>query len=254
MASDHVLRLKRIDSEDFVLINITPIGPDLFDLRLSATEGANPFVTKCIDPQHVRFIPADFMYAVKHSRIAEYHSKKSPVSLNDWEKILEATLLQKRLEGPGRAVLGGIEVSATVIDDYVTIIFRKNVSGVKQRIGKISIQKDENHEIDTVGWVATAAARSEVLEKEIVDLKARFDEQNNVIQKLNEQLEDLIKTKKTHEESLFEKFRELLNTKKLKIRDQQRLLATSRVDPSKGLAPKRHLISLWYILLKATAD
>ena len=179
---------------------------------------------------------ADFVCSVKHSRIAEFHSKKSPVGLSDWGTILRAILLQERIEGPDRAALEDVEVTVSVVEDYVTIIFRKNLSGVTQRIGKIPIKKDENQEIDTIGWVGTAVARSEILENELVGLKARSEEQNNVIQKLNQQLEDLINSKKANEDSLLEKFRELLNAKKLKIRDQQRLLATSKVDPSKGLS------------------
>ena len=180
---------------------------------------------------------ADGVFAVKHSRIAEYHSKKSPVSLDDWETILRATLLQERLEGPSRVILEDVEVSATLVDDGLAIIFRKNLSGITQRIGRIPIRKDENQEIDTIGWVATAATRSEVLEKEVVDLLRRFNEQNDIIQKLNQQLEDLIRTKQRHENLLLEKLMAVLNAKKRKTRDQQRLLATSKVDPSKGLIP-----------------
>lgn len=48
--------------------------------------------------------------------------------------------------------------------------------------------------------------------------------------KLNQQLEDLIKAKSEHEDALLQKFASLINSKKLKIRDQQRLLATAKVD------------------------
>ena len=237
MVSDHVLRVKRNDSDEYVLVDVISIGPALFDLELFATEGASPFAVKCIDLITCFFTSlADCVRLVKHSRIAEFHSKKSPVGLSDWETILRAILLQELIEGPDRAVLENVEVTATVVKDYITIIFCKNLSGVTQRIGKIPIKQDETQEIDTIGWVGTAVARSESLEKELVNLKARSEEQYDIIQKLNQQLEDLINSKKANEDSLLEKFRELLNAKKLKIRDQQRLLATSKVDPSKGLS------------------
>lgn len=51
--------------------------------------------------------------------------------------------------------------------------------------------------------------------------------------KLKDELEDLTKLKKAHENSLIEKFSLLLNEKKLKIRDQQRLLAGATVDPAR---------------------
>jgi hypothetical protein len=43
----------------------------------------------------------------------------------------------------------------------------------------------------------------------------------------------LITAKANHEAGLLGKFRDLLNEKKAKIRDQQRLLATAKVDPKK---------------------
>ena len=49
MSSNHVLRLKLTDSDGFVLINVTSIGPLSLDLRLLATEGSSPFVVRCMD-------------------------------------------------------------------------------------------------------------------------------------------------------------------------------------------------------------
>ena len=72
--------------------------------------------------------------------------------------------------------------------------------------------------------------RSNKLEEEVRDLTFRYDEQGKRAEKLNDQLETLIKAKAEHEESLLRSFRDLLNTKKLKIRDQQRLLASAKID------------------------
>lgn len=51
---------------------------------------------------------------------------------------------------------------------------------------------------------------------------------------LQEQLDEFIKAKADSERELLEKFRLLLNSKKLKIRDQQRLLASAKIDPVAG--------------------
>jgi hypothetical protein len=50
---------------------------------------------------------------------------------------------------------------------------------------------------------------------------------------LKNQLEDLITAKTTHEAELLRKFCLILNEKKAKIRDQQRLLASAKVDLAK---------------------
>lgn len=61
-------------------------------------------------------------------------------------------------------------------------------------------------------------------------LTLKYDEQSQTIHKMNQQLEELIEAKKAHEVALLGKFTELLNNKKMKIRDQKRLLAGARVD------------------------
>ena len=74
--------------------------------------------------------------------------------------------------------------------------------------------------------------RSDTLETSIQTLTAQLTEQKQTIDKLDQQLEELIQAKKAHEEELLGKFALLLNEKKLKIREQQRLLAGAKIDPN----------------------
>ena len=74
--------------------------------------------------------------------------------------------------------------------------------------------------------------RSDALETSIQTLTSQLTEQKQTINKLEQQLEDLIQAKKAHEEELLGKFALLLNEKKLKIREQQRLLAGAKIDPN----------------------
>ncbi len=125
-----------------------------------------------------------------------------------------------------------LEINATIADDSLTIHFRNNISGITQKLGEIQLKRDEKEEIDSISWCGTAVQRSTDLESEIRDLTTKYESQSKTLEKLNQQLEDLISAKKTHEETLLQKFRDLLNAKKLKIRDQQRLLAGATVDPN----------------------
>lgn len=50
-------------------------------------------------------------------------------------------------------------------------------------------------------------------------------------------MQQFIREKKTAEDEMLAKFMQLLNNKKLKIRDQQRLLAGAKVDSTKGMLP-----------------
>jgi hypothetical protein len=65
------------------------------------------------------------------------------------------------------------------------------------------------------------------------EVRGTLKDKNEQIAKLQESLEELVKLKEENESQLLEKFSLLLNEKKLKIRDQQRLLLTSNVDPTK---------------------
>ena len=91
----------------------------------------------------------------------------------------------------------------------------------------------QEQEVDLFEWCGLAAQSTTDTRNEVLSLKTKFSEQQEAIDKLNAQLEELIAAKSQHEVVLLEKFRLLLNEKKAKIRDQQRLLATAKVDPEK---------------------
>ena len=127
-----------------------------------------------------------------------------------------------------------IETVASIADSRLTLIFRKNISGITQRLGEITLYQDDNLELDTLSWTSTAIERGNMLEAQFVDLTLKHSSAQQTISRLNQQLEDLIAAKQAHEAVLLAKFMELLNAKKLKIRDQQRLLAGAKVDREKG--------------------
>lgn len=136
------------------------------------------------------------------------------------------------------SILEKLEVTANINDETLAIIFRKNISGITQRLGEIALRKDEDQEIDSISWAATAVIRSTDLENEVKDLRVKYEEQGKMIKKLNQQLEDFIQAKIENDNSLLEKFRELLNAKKSKIRDLHRALASVQGDPQNGKTPR----------------
>ena len=121
-------------------------------------------------------------------------------------------------------------LEATVAGDVLALQFRKKTDGIIQRLGEILLKQEEDQEIDAISWCAKAVQRSTSLEEEVLDLSDKYEEQTRTIEKLNQQLEELIEAKKSHENSLLEKFRELLNAKKSKIRNQQRVIAGATPD------------------------
>lgn len=87
--------------------------------------------------------------------------------------------------------------------------------------------------MELFNWIGLTVESRNKATAELDNMKKELAEQELATNKLKTELEDLINLKTAHEDSLIEKFSLLLNEKKLKIRDQQRLLATATVDPIK---------------------
>ena len=152
----------------------------------------------------------------------------------EWHSIIAWIFLRKRVDGRLAGALRGLETVATIEGNLLTITLRKTISGITQRLGTIGLHQDEAQAIELFEWAGIAAAATTALETEVATLSAKYQDQQKALIKLSSQLKDLTKTKEEHENVLLEKFMELLNAKKLKIRDQQRLLAGAKVDPDKG--------------------
>lgn len=102
--------------------------------------------------------------------------------------------------------------------------------------GTIELHHDASDEmLDLYDWTAIAAKSTRANLTRYSELSVALDAKDRELALLRQQLDDLASAKKTHEQDMLEKFRLLLNSKKLKIRDQQRLLAETD-GPAKGMA------------------
>ncbi|KAG8526215.1 uncharacterized protein KY384_000208 [Bacidia gigantensis] len=215
-SQEHVLRVPRSDSEgNFVLVSVKANGPAPLDLTIQATEGESPYAAE-ITQRHA----------------SNLREKKYQKSKEEWAIRLESILLQRALSEPGDSVKepDKIELVATVSGSQLELIVRRNLEGITQRLGQICLPQDDDVEIDTVGWAHTAVSRADTLSTEIYALNLKCKEQESIIQQLSQQLEDLASTKQEYKNAILSKFCDLLNAKKLKIRDYQRILAGAKVD------------------------
>ncbi|KAL8811364.1 MAG: hypothetical protein Q9200_001858 [Gallowayella weberi] len=228
MASEHVLRLPRTDSPaEYVLLHTSSNGSSPLDLQLLATEGTEPYIK-----------------TLKHSRISKYRAKSNHLSDSQWETLLRSTFLQERSSKDGAStvptsrsdddeMLKDLELVASITNTKLTITLRKSISGIHQKLGEFSLSSNPNQSINILDWASTAVLRAENLVSQTLSLQQKLAEQTAIAQRLNQQLEELIKAKKEHEDSLLEKCALLINEKKAKIRDQQRLLVIAKPDPKK---------------------
>lgn len=216
-----VLRLRRTDNQnEFILLHVSQAGQKTLDLKLIGTEHAQLF--------HA---------SLKESGVNNLQSSHFTGDLDEWKGLLKYVLLHERPKDSTTEMLQGLETVAAISGNKLTVTIRKNVGGITQRLGSIRLDEDtEKEEVSGFEWADTAVANADALRSEVEELQASLSSQKDDVAKLNQQLDDLVKAKKDHEEELLQKFAALLNSKKLKIRDQQRLLSGAQIDPSAAQA------------------
>lgn len=96
------------------------------------------------------------------------------------------------------------------------------------------MKQDDEQSIELFDWAGITAANVHRLENQLLSLTGRCRIAEESIQKLSEQLDNLMRAKTQHENRLVANFVQLLNEKKLKIRNQQRLLASTTGDDTVG--------------------
>lgn len=210
MSMASLVRFPREDSNDFVLLHSQQTGSAVLDLRLVATDGQNPFTTDLKQNASSRLRSAQF---------------RGPDQ--EWVAIVKAILCPS----PDDPLIQGLEAVASVTGDAITLSIQKNITGIIQRLGSISLTLNEEEPIELFDWAGIAAQTANDHRNQLLTIQQSMETQRATIQRLTTQLDDLVVVKKLHEDELLNKFTALLNSKKLKIRDQQRLLAHAKVDP-----------------------
>ena len=109
-----------------------------------------------------------------------------------------------------------------------------NTKPSQQRLGSLVLQQDDDQEIELFEWTGLAAEAVTLKEKMVEEARVLSSNYQETAFKLQQQIDDFITSRGHHERQMLEQFRLLLNAKKLKIRDQQRLLAGAKVDVRAG--------------------
>ncbi|KAI0161257.1 hypothetical protein GGR57DRAFT_352280 [Xylariaceae sp. FL1272] len=196
------------DDRHFVL-QVSSNGSRPLDLKLIGSEGS-----------------AVFLHKVRDKKIGDYMKSSGHCTEKEWEQILLSTFVEVK-------PVPDIEVRAELSQDgtSVTLSFRKNIQGITQRLGSIRL-KEEGIGIEPYDWCVSALLSRSKVTEELVTANAKIGTLEESIKELKAHLEDLITSKAEDETILIEKFQDLLNEKKAKIRQQQRLLAAAKVDTS----------------------
>ncbi|KAF9883036.1 hypothetical protein FE257_004319 [Aspergillus nanangensis] len=219
-STPQVLRIPRSDDPgSFALLHVVRSGKD-FDIV--ATEGENPYATK-----------------VRQTDLRHLRAKNYQGSDDEWHQIVSHVFdgqVDSSAEKPD--VLAGVESSASIVgqndsDRELVITIRKRIQAITQRLGSVSLRQDDEQAIQLFEWTGMAVSKAESMKGQFASLLCRYRDAEDTISRLNKQLEEFIRAKNQHEEQLMADFAQLLNEKKLKIRNQQRLLASASLDEEK---------------------
>ncbi|KAB8301204.1 hypothetical protein EYC80_003095 [Monilinia laxa] len=213
-----VLRItSSITNQDEVfLMHVESVGSRPLDVKLIGTDGELVFAV-----------------SLNHTKVSLIKSRNSPCSDEEWIRILSSILLHEPLKDGEENVTRGVEIHAKVEKKAMTIVVQKVIEGIKQRLGAIRLDETEEEEISLFEWCALAARSADSSKGELEALRIKYREQQETLDKLNKDFKESNKLKSDNENQLLEKFSILLNEKKLKIRNQQKLLAGATVDPEK---------------------
>ncbi|KAK4580532.1 hypothetical protein LTR86_000735 [Recurvomyces mirabilis] len=214
MANSQVLRLRRTDADgEFVLVHVARHGSKPLDLKLVASEGEHVYPVK-----------------LKDSSVKTLQANNYGGDLDQWKATLRFALLRERPDDGIPEMLQGIETVCSLERDNLTVTIRKNIGGIHQRLGTIVLSQNDEQEINPFDWAAISTAKVDALLQSANEMQISAKKHEVEVAKLTKQLEDLVQAKKDHESELLKKCAALLNAKKLKIRDQQRLLAGAKIN------------------------
>ncbi|KAL8871289.1 MAG: hypothetical protein Q9174_002845 [Haloplaca sp. 1 TL-2023] len=221
MASEHLLRIVRSDSPgDHILLHTSSAGSSPLDLKLLATEGTQPYLK-----------------TLNASRISKYRAKSNHLTDPQWELLLRRTFLQEPPSPQDENSSAGneddpskdLQLIASITPESLTLTLRKSISGIHQKLADFILPASPDTSIEVLDWCHTAIIRADTLSTQTISLQQQLDENTKTAAKLRSQLEELILAKKEHEEQLLRKCTVLIDEKKAKIRDQQRLLVKASV-------------------------
>ncbi|KAF2261677.1 hypothetical protein CC78DRAFT_345680 [Lojkania enalia] len=207
------------DGGPVVVVEVIQNGSQPLDVQLVGCEGENPYVA-----------------TIKQQNVGKLRHNNFKGSDAEWLALLSHFLLQIQPEERHASALERVRTEYSWRNKDLVITFRQDVENIKVTLGDIVLPQDLEYEISPFEWAQISAqAHAQALE-EMASLKAELKSKQGIIDKLNAQLEDFIKTKNVTETAMLQQFMELLNEKKRKIRDQQRLLAGAKIEKSTASA------------------
>lgn len=213
-------RVARTDNPaDFVLLRVTG-ATDPLQLTVHATDGESAFELQ-----------------LNYNGVADAKTSHFDGSTADLNAVVAHLLLRTPISNP--ELVRGLGLVASVqAKRHVELVVRRNIGGITQRQAAFKIPQSDI-EISLFDWAGDGCATTVTISDELRTQEALVEKHGATIVKLQQQLESLTAMKKEHEETLLLKFKDLLNSKKTKIRELNRALdAAATIEGAEDVAEK----------------
>ncbi|KIX94150.1 uncharacterized protein Z520_10176 [Fonsecaea multimorphosa CBS 102226] len=222
MASTWIIRLVQDKTNSPILIKVAHKegGHDL-DLDLLATDGEVAYTGK-----------------VRQRSLKKLRAKNYDGNDEDWTTIISSILGTKTDTSISIQRKDQLEVTCSVSGKdpktILSIAINNRVEDITQRLGTIELpQTEDTDDVDLFGWASQAVEKRDELQEDATSLKEQIKTKDEVMASLQRQIDELVEAKAEHEKQMLSKFALLLNEKKLKIRNMQRILSTAKTDQKK---------------------
>ena len=165
-------------------------------------------------------------------------AKSYDAPADDWANIVSSVLETQTQPSVTSQQSDNLDVTCSISGKEgkrsLSITFSNKVEEITQRLGTIELSETEDtDDVDLFGWAALSIEQKDGLHNEVTDLKGQVKAKDDIVSSLQEQIDELVEAKADHEKQMLSKFALLLNEKKLKIRNMQRILSTAKADPKK---------------------
>ncbi|KIW99374.1 uncharacterized protein Z518_11362 [Rhinocladiella mackenziei CBS 650.93] len=172
---------------------------------------------------------------VRQRNLKKLRAKNYEGSDDEWAGIISFGFALQKGGSISTAQKPNLEVTCSIVGkdpkSTLSIAFRNKIEDITQHLGTIDLpQTEDTDDIDLFGWALQAAEQRDGLEEEVTDLRGKVEAKDEVVTDLQKQIQELVKTKAEHETQMLSKFTVLLNEKKLKVRNMQRVMATAQTD------------------------
>ncbi|KHO01961.1 DNA double-strand break repair and VJ recombination XRCC4 [Metarhizium album ARSEF 1941] len=212
MAARRILKFPQTDDpSSHVLVQVSPKGSKPLDLKLVGTEGR-----------------AAYVCSLRHDRVAPLRVGNCPVSETEWQAILQSILDQQPL--PGIQASAAVQTGSSISLSRLEPGGEPDPSRLQQRLGAVTLNHDQAERIELFEWCATSVDAAGRAEESAAAAGSRIRDLQASVDRLEMQLDELVAAKQEDDVVLLQKFRDLLNEKKVKIREQQKIITELTAD------------------------